>query len=98
LIEFNVALKEEEAMKICSVNIPNDVIIESIERYDNDTEYGWLLELSFKKREKIDNSKLIGKRFGHMRTSASTVSLYRSENVSPESPENGDEVIPDSTL
>ena len=90
-ISFNVTLKEEEATKICSVNIPKDVIMESIERYDNDTEYGWLLELAFKKREKIDNSKLIGKRFGHMRTYSTTkVSLYRpnDENESIESGNN----------
>ena len=91
LPDFNVTLKEEEATKICSVNIPKDVIMESIERYDNDTEYGWLLELAFKKREKIDNSKLIGKRFGHMRTYSTTkVSLYRpnDENESIESGNN----------
>ncbi len=60
-----MTLKEEDTLKIMAVSLPDDVILETIERNDVDTEYGWLLEVTFKKKERIDNSKLKGKRFGH---------------------------------
>lgn len=83
---FNSTLKEEDTIKTFTVNLPDEVILESVERFDNDTEYGWILELLFKKKEKVDTSKLIGKRFGHMRTSSITkVALYRGDDDEPDS-------------
>jgi len=78
--EFNVTLKEEDSLKIMAISLPDDVILETIERNDVDTEYGWLLEVLFKKKERIDNLKLKGKRFGHIRCSGHTTVPLNIQN------------------
>jgi hypothetical protein len=70
---FNVKQKEEEATTVVSVKLPDKVILESIDRRNIDTEFGWLLEVSFEKKQEINKSKLMGRRMAHMNTTVQTL-------------------------
>jgi hypothetical protein len=63
---FDCAQKEDDCSYVLPIPLPKDLKMETIVRNDVDTEYGWILEISFERKKVIDKSKLGGKRFSHM--------------------------------
>jgi hypothetical protein len=75
--------KDEERKVVITKFVPEKARLDTIERNDVDTPFGWLLEIIFEKRKVIDKSKLRGKQNAHVSIDAkSTVPLAHQHKVS----------------
>jgi hypothetical protein len=48
--DFNVTLQEEETIRRTTVRLPDDAAIETIERFDNDTDMAGSLKFNLKEK------------------------------------------------
>jgi hypothetical protein len=94
--EFNPCKqKEEESTTVIKLTIPERAVVESIGKYEHDTEYGWLLEILFEKRKVLDKTKLRGKRMSHVVMSAKSLVTLANKKSSDDGnmEETNDEVV-----
>ena len=86
--EFQATESELTMKMICQVRVPDDTKLETIQRYDIDTELGALVEVHFERKKEIDKSNLQGKRFRHLTMAVSTTKPLQHQNLPSVTNEN----------
>jgi len=82
LKEFNVFKQnEDDTTSLFHYTIPEKARLDTIERNDFDSEFGWVVEILFEKRQAIDKTKLRGKAMSHVQLTVKTsVALANTNN------------------
>jgi len=82
--QFVAKQREDDGTISITVDLPNNVRTDTLDRTNIDTKFGWLLEITFLKKKEIDPSKLIGKRFSHIECAPNTTEQLQ-HNLDPTS-------------
>jgi len=71
--EFNVFKQSEaDSTTVFQYYVPEKARLDTIERNDFDSEYGWVVEILLEKRQAIDKTKLRGKPMSHVQLTVKT--------------------------
>ncbi len=84
----NLVIKttEQESTQIVKIPLHDDALLETIQRYDYDTPFGWMTEIHFQRKQKLDRTKLLGKRLAHLNCQVQTTQKLNHETIEVKDP------------